>query len=211
MDTFTLKTGDLVVIDYPDSQHHGKVGIYKYSAPDGESHNVYFEAENAQVYFQTRFIKRKYEALPDMTPEEMIADLTQQLYDTCKLYDDARTRLATSQTYYRNDMAHFERVMRDQKEKHGWCDEGANAVIDALVEGFIGGWHIERYEDEYEVEVEVNCEGLTVHHTVTGVMANSQEDANDRVLDDPDSYFDPVEAIREYLSYGYPTIEVNLA
>ncbi len=210
MDTLNLKTGDLVVIDYPDSQHHGKVGIYKYSAPDGESHNVYFEAENAQVYFQTRFIKRKYEALPEMTPDEMIADLTEQLYQTCKLYDDTRARLSASQNYYRNDMGHFERTMRDQKEKHGWCDEGANAVIDALVEGFIGGWEIERYEDEHEVEVEINCEGLVVQHTVS-LMATSQEEANDRVLEDPDAYFDPAQVIRDYLDYGYPDIRVELA
>lgn len=144
------------------------------------------------------------------TPDEVIADLTQQLYDTCKLYDDARARLSASQNYYRNDMGHFERVMREQKDKHGWCDEGANAVIDALVEGFIGGWEIERYEDEHEVEVEINCEGLVVQHTVS-LMATSQEEANDRVLDDPDAYFDPIQVIREYIDYGYPSIEVNLA
>jgi len=149
------------------------------------------------------------------SPDEVIADLTEQLYDLCREAETLRGEMQVHKDradkilgWYRNDMQHWEITLRAAKEKHGWCDEGTNEVIDTLNSGFIGGYEVERYTEEYEVEVEVSTT-LCTTITVT-VQATCQEEADDLVADSPEDYFSPSEELESVLQYGYPDIEVTV-
>lgn len=78
----------------------------------------------------------------------------------------ARQRLDESINRYRHDMQHWETVLREEKQERDWCDEGTNAVIRRLNDGFIGGWEIEEYAEIVEAEVTIRGEvikTITVH------------------------------------------------
>jgi hypothetical protein len=142
------------------------------------------------------------------TADDIIADLTEQLYEAClqadqqsKRSEDMEQRLRTQQGYYRSDMLHWESVMRAQKDEQGWCDEGSNRVIAILNDGFIGGWEVELYTEEFEVEVEISSHVSTTY-TVT-VSATSQDEANSMVIDDPDCFFNTQEALADALNNSY--------
>jgi hypothetical protein len=205
----TWNSGDKVVItNYPEHPLNGKTGIYKYSAPDGESHLVWFESDNTEKYFQTRFITKWHEPLPEMDKDEMIAWLTEQLYNASVDVDALSARCQQLRENYRKDMSSFETVMRDAKESENWCDEGANEVIDKLNDLFEGRYWIEGYERNFTVRVAISTT-LYGYEEVT-VNAISQEQAEEFVMDDPSAYMDTMDVLRDVLVYGSPDIEVEI-
>ena len=131
----------------------------------------------------------------DMSLEEQVAILTEELYQVSRSYDSAsqqRNRL-------QYDITFFTDTMRDVKEVEGWCDDGTNTIIDQLNNGF-QEHYIEPYQQEFEVEYEI-----TASVTYSGrqmVMASSQDAANEFFSDDPESYITPEEIAKEAVQYG---------
>lgn len=110
---------------------------------------------------------------------------------------------------YRNDMKHWETVLRGQKEERGWCDEGTNEVIDALNAGFIGGWEIEPYETEFDLEVEIT--GTMKATTTVTISASSEEKAREMFDEDPYSYIDADDLLTDAArNVSFDDVEIDL-
>lgn len=128
---------------------------------------------------------------PEPTSDEVIADLTDHLYNVSKELDRYRTM-------YLGDMAHWENTMRDVKDREGWCDEGTNKIIGELNGGFIG-WQLDYYEQDFEIEVEIRATIVTTARVM--VSATSEEAAYESVIDDPEAYFSPTAELADAAQY----------
>lgn len=119
------------------------------------------------------------------SPDDIIADLTEQLYEACIVIDNARDRFAKAQEAYRHDMRHWEDTLRQQKEEQQWCDDGVNAVIEVLNEGFIGNWEIEPYRKRKRVRVRIT--GTAYTYEDVWVDEDSDEDDPENWYEEEDS------------------------
>lgn len=137
---------------------------------------------------------------PELTPDEIIADLTDHLYNVSKKLDQY-------QAMYKGDMAHWENTMRDVKDRKGWCDEGTNEIIRELNQGFIG-WQLDYYEQDFEIEVEIRATIVTTTRVM--VSAASEEAAYESVLEDPEAYFSPTSELADAAQY-VDDYEVDIA
>ena len=125
------------------------------------------------------------------TYADLYAVITSLSNDLAALKDIAQTRLDTLQREqdrvselrgrYVKHMRHWEDTLRQAKEDQSWCDEGTNAVIDILNDGFDGAWEIERYRKLVKSRVRIRGEVtdyIEVYHL-------EDDDA-----DDPDCWLD---------------------
>lgn len=171
------------------------------------------------LWFGERFLQpadlTNITAAPEPSSDEVIADLTEQLYELSKEIETLRGENQINKDradkilgWYRHDMLHWESTMRDVKEQENWCDEGSNEVIDILNSGFIGGYEVDRYTQEFEVEVEISV-NLCAMTTVT-VEATSLEEAQNMVAENPEDFLDPTSELENVLHEGFPDIEVEV-
>jgi hypothetical protein len=203
----TFKAGDKVRINCPESDWHDRICTYKYpdaisEEHDPVSHYVYYTAPAGATlgkWIPTNHIELLVSVQPDdyadMSLEEQVAILTEELYQVSRSYDSAsqqRNRL-------QYDITFFTDTMRDVKEVEGWCDDGTNTIIDQLNNGF-QEHYIEPYQQEFEVEYEITA-SVTYSGTQM-VMASSQDAANEFFSDDPESYITPEEIAKEAVQYG---------
>jgi hypothetical protein len=212
MNTFTA--GDKVRINYPESDWHGRICTYKHPDTNQQidvvSHFVIDDAIPGGVgkWIQTRYlelyVKVRADEYADMSADEQVALLTEELYLVSRSYVAASTHRDRLQ----HDLEHYDTVMRETKEAQGWCDDGSNEVIAHLNNGFDVHF-IEPYEQEFEVEYEITA-SVKLSGTYT-IMASSQEAADEFFSDDPDSYITPETLAKEAVTYGdWDNIEVEV-
>jgi hypothetical protein len=138
-----------------------------------------------------------------LNDQEMIMYLTNELYEASKETDVYRERAVRIIA----DLEVIAEALRDEAESRGWCDE-YNEFVDKVSEK-TSGHHLIPLEQEYEVEVEVTAT-VTTRATLS-VMARSQDLAEEMVIDDPDSFFDPNdEALSEAQMSGFDDYDVSL-
>jgi len=139
-----------------------------------------------------------------LNDQEMIAYLTNELYEASKeaeIYRERAVRIIA-------DIEAISECLRDEAESRGWCDE-YNQFVNKVSEKTSED-HLLPLEQEYEVEVEVRAT-VTARATLS-VMARSRDLAEEMVIDDPDSFFDPNdEALSEAKMSGFDDYDVNLA
>jgi hypothetical protein len=202
----TFKAGDKVRINYPESDWHGRECTYQHPDTNQQSDVVshYVSYEEPEKLREGRWITTRYLELveqvqtdeyADMSLEEQVAVLTEELYQVSRSYVAANTYRDRLQ----RDIDFFTETMRDVKDVQGWCDEGTNDIIEQLNNGF-DVHYIEPYQQEFEVEYEITA-SISTSGTVT-VMASSQDAANEFFADDPDSYITPEDIATEALTYG---------
>jgi hypothetical protein len=201
----TFKAGDKVRINYPQSSWNGRVCIYRYPNTnqqiDVQSHFVIDEAIPGDIgkWIPTQYLELITKAQPDdyadMSLEEQVAELTDDLYQVSRSYDAASKQRDRLQY----DITFFTDTMRDVKDVEGWCDDGTNTIINQLNNGF-QEHYIEPYEQEFEVEYEITA-SVTYSGTHT-VMASSQDAANEFFSDDPESYITAEDLATEAVKYG---------
>jgi len=109
-----------------------------------------------------------------------------------------------------NDVRHNSDVLttafRTQKSERGWCDT-ANSVAREISDQFRGGLVIET-EEEFEVTITVRAYFEYEHNTT--VMANSQDEANELVEDDPSQFVDEYSLNDAHSYEGWTNIEYEL-
>ena len=200
----SFKVGDKVRLNWEGHDLHGTTGTI--SEVGSASAGVMFDGIGYDRWYSFERLTRITEE-PEQpeSPEHTIAELTNALYEA-SVQADHWQKLAVN---YRDDLGHFENVMRDQKTEQGWCDEGTNKVISELNSGFTR-WQIEPYEQEYEIDVDINVQ-VNTSYRIT-VMASSEEAAYDYFNDSPDSYIDDSllnEIINDELTYGNAIIDMS--
>jgi hypothetical protein len=199
------QTGSTVRINRPFDPHwHDKTGKILGNSKYHDTYMVQIDGETDPCWFlESQMVPAditNVTAAMDPSPDEVIAWLTEELYHACMDATNLRKM-------YQQDMAHWETVMRETKDKQGWCDEGTNKVIAQLNSGF-SGWTIEPYEQEFEVEVTLSAHVSTTASVM--VLASSQEAANELVLDDPETYLQASQLLAEEFTCGCPDIEAEL-
>lgn len=138
-----------------------------------------------------------------LTDEEMIAYLNEQLY----LANDEAQTYKKWHVDLRSDLDDITEALRQEAENRGWCSE-YNEFCDE-VNSKLKHAQLIPLEQEYEVEVEVTAT-VTTRATLI-VMARSQDLAEEMVIDDPDSFFDPNdEALSEAKMSGFDDYDVSL-
>ena len=138
-----------------------------------------------------------------LTDEEMIAYLTKDLAEVCAETD--RYRKLYEQ--YSSDVDKIVQALRDEAVERGWCSEYAE-FCDS-VNSKLSTPHLMPVEEEYEVEVEVTA-NVRATRTIS-VMAQSQEEAESMVSDDPHAFFDPEDdALEEVRNSGWDDYDVNV-
>ena len=138
-----------------------------------------------------------------LTDEEMIAYLNEQLY----LANDEAWTYKKWHVDLRSDLDDITEALRQEAENRGWCSE-YNEFCDE-VSSKLKHAQLIPLEQEYEVEVEVTAT-VTTRATLS-VMARSQDLAEEMVIDDPDSFFDPNdEALSEAQMNGFDDYDVSL-
>ena len=217
---YVYQIGSKVKVNRPADTHwHDRMGTVLGHSTYHDTYMIQIEGEVDACWFgESQLVPAdltNITAATEPSSDEVIADLTEQLYELSKEIETLRGENQINKDradkilgWYRHDMAHWESTMREVKERQGWCDEGSNDVIDRLNAGFIGGYEVDRYTQEFEVEVEVSV-NLSVVTTVT-IEATSLEEAQEMVSNSPDDYFDPKEELESELRYGYPDIEVEV-
>ena len=146
---------------------------------------------------------------PPVTPQDFrVRDLEATVQRLKDDLDACRTLYERTLDLYKNDMAHWEKTMRQVKEDKGWCDEGTNEVIEVLNNGF-KSWKLDPYEQEFSVDVTITAE---VHlRSTISVMATSLDAAREMVDNDPSSYMDVDCALHdEIAAYGFDKVEVEV-
>lgn len=174
--------------DASNASLHEKEGTIVSRTEHANTYEVEMSETGNRLWFGERFL-----LLLDVppSPDEVIADLTDQLYNVSKELDRYRTM-------YLGDMAHWENTMRDVKDREGWCDEGTNKIIGELNGGFIG-WQLDYYEQDFEIEVEIRATIVTTARVM--VSATSEEAAYESVIDDPEAYFSPTAELADAAQY----------
>ena len=201
----TLKVGDKVRLEWEGHELHGVIGTIS-EVGDGTAGVMFDGIGYDRWYVFDRLIPISEEPQQEESPEHTIAELTNALYEA-SVQADHWQKLAVN---YRDDLGHFENVMRDQKTEQGWCDEGTNKVISELNAGFTR-WQIEPYEQDYEIEVSIDVR-VSTSYTVT-ISATSEEAAYDYFNDSPDSYIDDSllnEIVNDELTYGNAYIDMSV-
>lgn len=177
-----------VIIHQPViNAHEGTVG-YHIRYPDPLRGTSYVEHTELSDWVE-----------PVPSQDEIIADLTEQLYEASKEADRWKG-------WYQNDMQHWETVMREVKENRGWCDEGSNEVIRELNRGF-QGWMLDYYEQEFDIEVTISANISTT--TVVRVTAAGFDAANDLVIDNISDFVDTNELLAEEAKNGSYDVDVE--
>lgn len=141
-----------------------------------------------------------------------VSDVSDKEKELAAALERAQQRLEEQQGKYRHDMQHWEATLRATKEDQSWCDEGTNEVIETLNEGFIGGWEIEPYATEFDIEVTISGY-LNIRRTVT-ISATSEEDAREKFDDDRDAYLgdDPDTLLTEAARHtSFEDVECEIA
>lgn len=186
----TFKAGDRVkVVNYPEHVRNGyEAKICAEPQTDGISHLIMFDDERL-VAMQTRYLELVTAApqnddYADMSADEQVAVLTEQLYEVSRSY------IAASQhrDKLEHDLHHYDEVMRQAKQDQEWCDDGTNQVIQSLNDGFKAHF-IEPYESEFEIEYEITAT-VTVNGSVM-VTASSLDAARDFFSDSPEDFISP--------------------
>ena len=200
----TLKVGDKVQLNWESHALHGATGTIS-EVGDGTAGVMFDGIGYDRWYLIERLIPVTAEPEQEESPEHTIAELTNALYEM-SIATDRQREIADN---YRDDIAHFENVMREQKIEQGWCDEGTNEVIKELNKGF-KRWHIDGYEQEFEIEVNVVVTVDTTHTVL--VMATSEEEAYDNFNNDPTCYIDDY-AVRDIVDTevynGYASVDMT--
>jgi hypothetical protein len=208
----TFKAGDRVkVVNYPEHVRNGMEATVHVNQPTaGEPVHSYFIDfdDTVSLWMMSRYLElvtaAPQDEYADMSPEEQVAVLTEELYEMSRLYQMDKKYLQNLQ----HDLEHYDEVMRQTKEVQNWCDEGTNEVIDNLNAGFKAHF-IEPYASEFEVEYKIVA-SVETYGTVM-VMASSQEAADEFFSDDPDSYITPETLAKEAVTYGdWDNIEVEV-
>ena len=206
METGNFKVGDKVQLHWEGHDLHGATGTISEISSASGSVGVMFDGIGYDRWYSpARLIPVTPEPQQEESPEHTIAELTNALYEA-SVQADHWQKLSVN---YRDDLGHFENVMREQKIEQGWCDEGTNKVIAELNGGFTR-WQIEPYEQEYEVEVSIDVR-VSTSYTVT-ISASSEEAAYDYFNDDPDSYIDSDtlhSIVSDELAYGNAEIDMS--
>jgi hypothetical protein len=217
---YVYQIGSKVKVNRPADTHwHDKIGSVTGHSTYHDTYMIQIEGEVDPCWFlESQLVPAdltNVTAAMEPSSDEVIADLTEQLYELSKEIETLRGENQINKDradkilgWYRHDMEHWETTMRVAKDKHGWCDEGANEVIDRLNAGFIGGYEVDRYTQEFEVEVEISV-NLSAMTTVT-VEATSLEEAQNMVAENPEDFLDPTSELESVLHYGYPDIEVEV-
>jgi len=210
MNTFTA--GDKVrITNYPESDWNGH--ICTYNQPDAQdetvvSHLVVDDISRSHRWIQTRYLELitaapKKDEYADMSAEEQVAVLTEELHQVSRSYIAA----STHRDNLEHDLKHYDEVMRETKEAQGWCDDGSNKVIATLNDGFTAHY-IEPYESEFEIEYEITA-GVIVRGTVM-ITASSEDAAREFFDDSPSDFINPEnEATDEVRSLGWDNCEVE--
>jgi len=219
---YVYQTGSKIKVNRPaDTYWHGKVGEITGRSTYSDTYMVQIDGESQHCWFlESQLVPADLTNVTSAeppSPDEVIADLTEQLYDMCREAETLRSelnrsqeRLGESQRDYRHDMQHWETTLRDTKEQQNWCDEGTNEVIRTLNSGFQGGWQIDEYLDEFEIEITVR--GTIETTTSVMVEARSREAALEKVLEDTDDYFDCDEILTDAArSVSFTDIETEEA
>jgi hypothetical protein len=205
----TFKAGDKVkVVNYPEHVRNGMEAKIHAVPSIGTSYLIMFDDERA-IGIESRYLELvtaapQQDEYADMSPEEQVAVLTEELYEMSRLYQMDKKYMKNLQ----HDLNHYDEVMRETKQEQGWCDDGTNQVIQALNDGFKAHF-IEPYASEFEVEYRIVA-SVETYGTVM-VMASSQEAADEFFSDDPDSYITPETLAKEAVTYGdWENIEVEV-
>lgn len=175
--------------------------VYSHPMAYGNRHYVIFNAESSnpsELYVQGQHITPNR----SLNDQEMITYLTNELYEASKEADIYRQRAARLSI----DIEKIVEALREEAENRGWCDEYNQFCINANED--LSEPHLLPLEQEYEVEVEVRAT-VTARATLS-VMARSRDLAEEMVIDDPDSFFDPTEeALSEIKMSGFDDYDVN--
>ena len=207
-----FKAGDRVkVVNYPE---HVRNGMEATIAPilgiedNPVSYFIDFD-DTVSLWMQTRCLElitaaHQEDDYADMSAEEQVAVLTEELYQVGRSYVAAST--------YRDRLQHdidlFTSTMRDVKETEGWCDDGSNRIIMQLNDEFQTHF-IEPFQQEFEVEYEINA-SVMVRGTVI-VMASCQDAAEEFFKDDIDSYIDPDQLTKDEVNnLGWDSIDTDV-
>ena len=208
-----FKSGDKVrVVNYPESVRNNTEATVTRNDPSYENalfrYFITFADGNSQ-WMQTSYLELipnapQNDDYADMSAEEQVAVLTEELYQVSRSYVAASTHRDRLQ----HDIDLFTSTMRDVKETEGWCDDGSNKIIMQLNDEFQTHF-IEPFQQEFEVEYEITA-GVTTRGSVM-VTASSEDAARDFFLDDPESFIAPdQEALDEARSTGWDNCEVEL-
>jgi hypothetical protein len=206
----TFKAGDKVkVVNNPEHVRNGhEAKICTVPPDDSTSYLIMFDDERTFA-MHTRYLELitaapKKDDYADMSAEEQVAVLTEELYQVSRSYIAA----STHRDNLEHDLRHYDTVMRETKDDQDWCDEGSNKVIATLNEGF-KAHYIDPYESEFEIEYEITA-GVTVRGTVM-ITASCEDAARDFFNDDPESFINPEsEAMDEVRSLGWDNCEVEV-
>ena len=208
----TFKAGDKVkVVNYPEHVRNGMEATVAPILGDADNPTSYFIDfdDTVSLWMQTRYLELvtaapREDEYSDMSAEEQVAILTEELYQVSRSYVAASTHRDRVQ----HDIDVFTSTMRDVKDVEGWCDDGTNTIIMQLNNQF-QVHYIEPYQSEFEVEYEITA-SVTTSGTVM-VMASSQEAADEFFSDDPDSFITPEDLAKEAVTYGdWDNIEVEV-
>ena len=138
-----------------------------------------------------------------LTDEEMVAYLTEQMFDMGATIDRQVKTIAS----LHSDHDKISTALREEAENRGWCGE-YNTFCEE-VNSTLEMSELQPLEQEYEVEVEVKAE-ISTRYTVT-VTATSIENAQSMVENDPEMFFDPADAALDAAkTEGWDDYEVSL-
>jgi hypothetical protein len=172
--------------------------LYQNAAPYGKRHYITLGDIKELVVSDSEISPNR-----SLTDEEMIAYLNQELYaanEEAETYKKRTVRLLS-------DIGIIAEALRNEAENREWCDE-YNQFCDK-VNSKTEEHHLLSLEQEYEVEVEVTATVIT--RATLSVMASSRDLAEEMVIDDPDSFFDPnEEALSEVKMNGFDDYDVTL-
>lgn len=139
-----------------------------------------------------------------LTDEEMVANLTEQMFEMGATIDRQVKTIAT----LHNDHDKISTALREEAENRGWCGE-YNTFCEE-VNSTLEMSELQFLEQEYEVEVEVKAE-ISTRYTLM-VTASSIENAQSMVEDDPNMFFDPADvALDAAKTEGWDDYEVSLS
>lgn len=197
------------------------------AGPDGYQHNgqiARIMAIRENGTFSGQFIHAATLVLMDFATAEIIVDggrrdqLTGYLKvelaissrEKAAAFSDlniCRDSLARVKQSFSSAMRTISDAIWEESDARGWCDE-VGKFMERVNESLPTDYELILREQEYEVETLVTGTASVTH--VVKVKATSQEDADQKIKEDPDKYMDPEEVLNDEYRHDWEDIEVEV-
>lgn len=197
------------------------------AGPDGYHHNgqiARIMAIRENGTFSGQFLHAATLVLMDFAIAEVIVDggRRDQLTDYLKIelaisdmgkvaaqstLNTCRDQLARTKQSFSSAMRTISDAIWEESDARGWCDE-VSKFMERVNESLPTDYELILREQEYEVETVITGTASTTHNVM--VTARSQEDAAEKVKEDPDKYMDPESILNDEYRLDWDDIEVDV-